>query len=164
MHSSELKCKQTWLYSGLHMNILGLHTALRLRYCHTNTREPRFLLNMRTAQYVVTFAVYNNTTLVETQTHRLHCRPATTQLHIHADVHAERRARAMIEAKQPVAVRHSWTGRISRPQQASVQQSSSDVAMFSHIGTDLGYHYSMTTDPENHDPGSLNLCYSMTIR
>lgn len=58
---------------------------------------------MRTAQYersVVTFAVYNNTTLVETQTHRLHCRPATTQPHIHADVHAERRARAMIEAKQ----------------------------------------------------------------
>jgi len=27
-----------------------------------------------------------------------------------------------------------------------------------------GYHYSMTTDPENHDPGSSNLCYSMTIR
>ena len=25
-----------------------------------------------------------------------------------------------------------------------------------------GYHYSMTTDPENHDPGSSNLCYSMT--
>jgi len=34
------------------------------------------------------------------------------------------------------------------------------------VETSCGYHFSMTTDPENHDPGSSNsnLCYSMTIR